>query len=602
MAEAQDSKTASAPDRVPAPALVHVANSWLEEITARTRSRPIPWEGYARADLVSADELKLIKKVERQPRAKVDSVYDAEVGSYALLYLRLLAKLSRTDTLQQILVLVGDMLRDRDDRAAFFAQAQNQAGEPEFEGVGLPYGPFLKLLQVQDDFVQVRAAQYLTLLILSAPKDNPPSQRILDTLFDFLTALINTGASPQAASSGTDYAEGNGADIAIQLLEALLRSQIYRAKVWADEQRRQGSLIAASGEGAQVEGQQANRHVQPSMLKGLINILINSQIASYGSNSSVPASGSATPGSSSAAAESSSSSALQTPSLAALTNGQGASGIGVAVNLSAAQAQYQVILSFWLLSFDPEIAANLNVKFGVIPLLADVARRAVKEKVIRIIFSTFKNLLANAADANAPAMIGSRVLPLSQTLAARKWSDEDIEEDLKTVQEALSERLKWMSTYDEYVSELLSGELSWDNPAHELDDFWKKNAERLIDSNAENLKLLVGIIERAAEGVNLDDANKAKAPESQLQTPHTKEDTTSVAIALHDVRKFVQYFEPGKKRLDDLGAKVRIMSLMTHPDSEIKYQALNTVGVLLSASWRTQHVGTGAGSKEKDKA
>ncbi|KAL9933655.1 hypothetical protein V8E36_007313 [Tilletia maclaganii] len=606
-------KTAAAPaERVPAPALVHIANAWLEELTARTRSRPIPWEGYARADLVSSEELKLIKKVERQPRSKVDAVYDAEGGSYALLYLRLLAKLSRTDTLQQILVLVGDMLRDHDDRALLFAQSKGEAGEPEFEGVGLPYGPFLKLLQVQDDFVQMKAAQYLTLLIVSSPRNSPPAPKILNTLFDFLTSLINTGASPTAASAsvGTDYAEGNGADIGIQLLESLLRSQKYRAEVWEDEQRRQSDLVPAAESSENGNGNGASsstaappaKKVRPSMLKGLVNILVNSQLVSYGS--SAAGSGAAEPGangkgtasSSSAGASSSSSSTLNVPSA------NGSNGVGVAVNLSAAQAQYQVILSFWLLSFDADIAASLNVKFGIVPLLADVARRAVKEKVIRIIFSTFKNLLANAPDANAPALIGSRVLPLTETLSARKWSDEDIEDDLKTVQEILSERLKFMSTYDEYVSELLSGELSWDNPAHELDDFWKKNAEKLIENDAENLKLLVGIVERAASGVDLEAgevkegsgvAEQQQATTTRAKTAHTKEDTTSVAIALHDVRKFVQFFEPGKRRLEELGAKVKIMSLMSHPDAEVRYQALNTVGVLLSASWRTQHVGTG---------
>ncbi|CAD6887493.1 unnamed protein product [Tilletia laevis] len=592
-----------AAERVSAPALVHVANTWLEELSSRTRSRPIPWEGYARADLVSADELKLIKKVERVARSKVDAVYDAEGGAYALLYLRLLAKLSRTDTLQQILVLVGDMLRDHDDRASLFAQSKGDAGEPEFEGVGLPYGPFLKLLQVQDDFVQMKAAQYLTLLVVSSPRNETPDPRILQTLFDFLTALITTGASPNAASAsvGTDYAEGNGADIGIQLLESLLRSQTYRAKVWEDEQRRQSVIISNDGEGQQA----ASKRVAPSALKGLVNILVNSQIASYGS--SAAGSGTATPNKAGASASSSSaapsqqqqqqqqggsSSSAGNSALNAPSSSNGQSGVGVAVNLSPAQAQYQVILSFWLLSFDADIAANLNVKFGIVPLLADIARRAVKEKVIRIIFSTFKNLLTKAPDANAPALIGSRILPLSETLAARKWSDEDIEEDLKAVQEVLSERLKWMSTYDEYVSELISGELSWDNPAHELDDFWKKNAEKLTENESENLRLLVGIIERAASGVVLDGADGSAAEIQDGANGDAKlalkENTTSVAIALHDVRKFVQFNESGKRRLEELGAKVKIMSLMSHPDAEVKYQALNTVGVLLSASWRTQ--------------
>lgn len=71
-----------------------------------------------------------------------------EGASYATLYLRLLAKLSRTDTLQQILVLVGDMLQDRDDRVALFKGAIPSSGskdkaQGEAEGQ-YPYSPFIK--------------------------------------------------------------------------------------------------------------------------------------------------------------------------------------------------------------------------------------------------------------------------------------------------------------------------------------------------------------------------------------------------------------------------------------------------------------------------
>lgn len=78
-----------------------------------------------------------------------------DAPEYALLYLRLLAKLSRTDTLQQILVLVGDMLQDRDDRVDFFLQAASKApsassststSESPSQTLHqtLPWGPFLK--------------------------------------------------------------------------------------------------------------------------------------------------------------------------------------------------------------------------------------------------------------------------------------------------------------------------------------------------------------------------------------------------------------------------------------------------------------------------
>lgn len=42
-------------------------------------------------------------------------------------------------------------------------------------------------------------------------------------------------------------------------------------------------------------------------------------------------------------------------------------------------------------------------------------------------------------------------------------------------------------TYDEYISELASGHLSW-TPVHESDDFWKENATKLNEKDHEQLK------------------------------------------------------------------------------------------------------------------
>ena len=51
---------------------------------------------------------------------------------------------------------------------------------------------------------------------------------------------------------------------------------------------------------------------------------------------------------------------------------------------------YQVGFCFWLLTFEQEIAEQINKKFDIIPLLTTVAQTAVKEKVIRVIIATFR--------------------------------------------------------------------------------------------------------------------------------------------------------------------------------------------------------------------
>lgn len=108
----------------PSPPLVLITSPWLDAVTNRIRARPIPWEGYAKADFVSQDELKMIRSIEG--RSDAEKLLEDRGKDYALLYLRLLTKLSRTDTLQQILVLVTDMLANRDDRLQLFFKAAQE--------------------------------------------------------------------------------------------------------------------------------------------------------------------------------------------------------------------------------------------------------------------------------------------------------------------------------------------------------------------------------------------------------------------------------------------------------------------------------------------
>lgn len=104
-----------------------VSSAYLDENSAKIRTKPVPWEvwppplrrflrvltffkGYQRAGLITSDELLLIKKVDRQPKAKTESLLLSECPTYALLYLRLLKKLQRVDTMQCILVLIADAI------------------------------------------------------------------------------------------------------------------------------------------------------------------------------------------------------------------------------------------------------------------------------------------------------------------------------------------------------------------------------------------------------------------------------------------------------------------------------------------------------------
>ncbi|EGN96156.1 hypothetical protein SERLA73DRAFT_185746 [Serpula lacrymans var. lacrymans S7.3] len=428
-----------------------VSNAFLDENSAKIRSKPVPWEGYQRAGLVTSEELALIKKVDRQPRAKTESLLVSDGKTYALLYLRLLKKLRRVDTMQCILVLIADALLDHDERIPLFTRASQT--DPE-----LPYVPLLRT-DVQDDFVQLKSAQILTMLL--SFEATQLHHQYLQSFLNILSTMIQDSSFHKR-------------DIAVQCLEALLARPEYRKAVWGI----------------------------PGIIDGLVDSIRNK------------------PG---------------------------------------PQMSYQVGFCFWLLSFEKEVAEQINKKYDIIPLLITVAQAAVKEKVIRVIVATFRNFVTKAPSANLPAMLVAQLLPFIKNLSGRKWSDEDILEDVQFVKDELETNFQTLTTYDEYTSELASGHLSW-TPVHESEDFWKENAAKLNDKDYEQLRILIRL---------LDDSN----------------DPLVLAVAVHDIGRYVKHYDRGKKVVTDLGAKTRAMDLMRHSDSDVRYHALLSVQLLVSQSW-----------------
>ncbi|EMD38663.1 hypothetical protein CERSUDRAFT_113838 [Gelatoporia subvermispora B] len=429
-----------------------VTNSYLDDYSAKIRAKPVPWEGYQRAGLVTSEELSLIKKVDRQPKAKIESLLLSDGQSYTLLFLRLLKKLQRVDTQQFILVLIADALADHEERIPLFTRSSQV--DPE-----LPYGPLLRILDSQDDFVQLKTIQILTILLSTETSPQPPQR--LQPYLNVISALV-ARPSPQTR------------DIAVQCLEAVLTRPEVRKAVWAN-----ASLIA-----------------------GLVDILKHN------------------PG---------------------------------------PQMCYQVGFCLWLLTFEQEVAEQINKKFDIIPLLVDVAQSAVKEKVIRVIVATFRNLVTKAPSQNLPAMLVAHLLPFAKNLATRKWSDEDVLEDVQFLRDELNARFESLTTYDEYSSELTSGHLSW-SPVHESELFWKENATKLNDKDYEQVKTLVRLLKESSDPVVL-------------------------AVAAHDIGQYVKHYERGKKVISDLSGKTRVMELMSHGNSDVRYQALVCVQRLVSHPW-----------------
>ncbi|KAI8980822.1 ATPase, V1 complex, subunit H [Pilobolus umbonatus] len=214
------------------------------------------------------------------------------------------------------------------------------------------------------------------------------------------------------------------------------------------------------------------------------------------------------------------------------------------------QRIYEVTYAIWLLSFNEDVARHLDRKCQVIPTLVEIAKAAVKEKVIRVVISTFRNLIEKAPAENMATMLASKLLPLSQNLATRKWIDNEIMDDIAYVNEQLQSTFHSLTTFEVYASELESGILQW-SPSHRSETFWKQNANRLNEENEKWLRLLARLL-------------------------HTSNNPLILAIACHDLGQYVKYStHVGRRHFQLIGAKQKIMELMTHEDADVRYYALS---------------------------
>ncbi|KAM9916633.1 hypothetical protein OXX59_009847, partial [Metschnikowia pulcherrima] len=105
------------------------------------REKIVPWEGLARAGVISADQANLVKVLETQNGDSKRATVLASAKMYASTLLSLLSKLevdARDDVLKCVLVLINDLIVDA--KAAPFTQ---QLLELSTVDSNLPYSPFL---------------------------------------------------------------------------------------------------------------------------------------------------------------------------------------------------------------------------------------------------------------------------------------------------------------------------------------------------------------------------------------------------------------------------------------------------------------------------
>jgi V-type H+-transporting ATPase subunit H len=421
----------------------------LDEMAVSIRSESIPWEAYQRGRLITTEQLDLIRAYDKKDPYVMDSLLEKHGQIYAKLFLDFLKCLNNKNATQYVVTLIDDMLTANSDRVKLFHSKEND---------GYPFGPLLKLLEREEDYVVQKANKIITGIICSgAVISNDDFKHYFDWL---ISKLKSTNAIHL--------------EIAINALMNLLLVPDIRIK------------FSETSDGIQ----------------RLIDIL------------------------------------KKQPNF---------------------QVKYEVIFCLWLLTFTSQIASKIYTKWNVIPFLVEILRTSIKEKVTRVTLATIRNMIEKAPEDNLQPLADFKVLNICQTLQTRKWTDEDVVSDIQFLIDNLIKSDYEHGSFDEYAAEVRSLKLEW-SPPHRSEVFWKQNAMMLNEKDYEILKILARILSTSA-------------------------DPQILAIACHDIGEYVRVYSRGKKIVQQVGAKQRIMELMSDPDPTVRYEALLAVQKFMVTNW-----------------
>ncbi|KAI1005527.1 hypothetical protein K3495_g2693 [Podosphaera aphanis] len=229
------------------------------------------------------------------------------------------------------------------------------------------------------------------------------------------------------------------------------------------------------------------------------------------------------------------------------------------------QLLYHVLLVLWQLSFEAStIGKGLQEEYQIIPLLVQLLRLSLKEKITRLLVSSLYNLLSKNRQVLLPVAVFARLPALLKNLNARHLSDSDLLEDLSNLTEMIEEYTKNQTTFDEYAAEINSGHLRW-SPPHKDQTFWAENSRKIFNHEKGIL------LERLAEIM-------AKPWENDKQV---------LAIGCNDIGSLVRDLPEKSIQLEKLGFKTRLIELMQEADESVRWESLHALSGWLKYSFES---------------
>jgi len=168
-------------------------------------------------------------------------------------------------------------------------------------------------------------------------------------------------------------------------------------------------------------------------------------------------------------------------------------------------------------------------------------------------------------------MIGNHVHKVIATLVSRKWKDPNlVMPDLLFVQSHLEHVLNELSSFEVYKAELKSGELQR-SPVHS-EKFWSEHYLLFEEDNFLLIHELVALLQPRSSEVTLE-------------------------MACFDLGEFARCHPDGRRVLRNpkVGAKERLMALMSSKNPKVAKQALLCVQKLMVANWESLNKSSSAG-------
>jgi len=228
-------------------------------------------------------------------------------------------------------------------------------------------------------------------------------------------------------------------------------------------------------------------------------------------------------------------------------------------NSNHRQVLYLTGFCLWLLSFQNQWKnTSVLIKAQLMQSLVHTLNDRLKPKIVRIILCLFENMLDSETFRQLMVMKG--LVGILESLQADKWEDGDIMPLIKKLQNGLEGDVKALSSYERYIQELKSGQLQ-PGPVHTA-PFWKANAHKFEVDEFALIKSLIKLLS-------------------------VFDDNETVALTCYDLGEWARFYPDGRKIVETLGGKDRIMVLLSHEDEEVQKQALLAIQKLLVQNWKS---------------